>query len=149
MSPISPSARAIVIAASAVVAAACLLNRPPRAHADPAVPPSDAAKLYQAEAATLRQALDETNDMYMRGLTPFSRVLELNRLLLDAQLSGATSLQDRIAILQDALTAAKTLEETIAKQVKVGLAPDRDGFGLEAKAFRQSIEAREADMPGN
>jgi outer membrane protein TolC len=76
--------------------------------------------------------------MFEKRLTTAEETFRIDRSLLDAQLESATSVQDRINVLQNALEVAKKQEELASRQQQAGvvgpLAP------LEAKADRLGLE---------
>ena len=127
----------IAIGLLGAVAAAALALAPTRSHAD-APPPPAPSDLQRQRTETLRQASNIAHKMFAQGLSNTDEVSRIDRSLMEAQLASATSAQDRLKILEDALDIAKKQEQLTQQQLQAGitspLAP------LEAKAYRLQIE---------
>lgn len=138
-------ARVLAIGCAGVLAFACaLLAAKARAGAGDAQKPSnELVKLQQEQVATLREASEVAGQLFAHGVGSIADVNRLNRMLVDAELKSATSHNERVSILQDALAAAKKQEEFASQQAQAGVASAL--APLEAKAYRLGIEVSLAE----
>jgi len=126
------------VAAVAGVGTLRLWSTPAAHGAEPVPHAPDLSKAGQEEVDTLRNAIDVASQMFSRGLGPAEDVDRLNRTLLQERMRMATSVDERIVALRDALTSAKAQEELASSRFKAGLVSQV--APLEAKAFRLSVE---------
>jgi outer membrane protein TolC len=109
-----------------------------RAAAAASAPSGDLPKLRQERIATLREASDLAVQLFKQGLLNGEEVHSLNRRLLQAELEGAGSPEQRVAILRKALEVARKQEEFIAQRERSGLVTPLSS--LEAKESRLDVE---------
>ncbi len=142
----SPRRKIVALGVLGVVAIVSVSVEPTRlrAQAPATAPSSERSGLRQQRIETLQQAADIARRMFEQGLTTTGEVLRVNRLLLDAQLEAATSVNDRTKLLQEALQVAKRQEELATTQLQAGAAGPL--VLLEAKAERLRVEIQLSEM---
>jgi hypothetical protein len=123
-----------------VVAIGSFFALPMRSHADAqaTAPAQQLTGLQQERIDTLRQASDLTHQMFESGLTTAEETFRVDRLLTDAQLEVAASVQDRTKVLRNALEVARKQEDLASRQHKAGVVGPLGP--LEAKAERLRLE---------